>query len=105
MGPSDLATYISMASGAVIILIYTIAVARKLKSLPDIGSVLSILIPGIAIPQGIYVCYLAFNPELTPCMAISPIFLFIGGLTIVWVSVTKVLEVFRGIRDPIGEGN
>lgn len=76
-------------------MIYTIKTLKNSSNIPDVGKALSVLLPGIAIPQGIYVCTLAFNEQVVGCTGISPTFLVVGGLTIVWVSVDKIIKMFR----------
>ena len=61
MGTLDFPTVLSLSLGIIVLAIYTIKTLKEDKILPDIGNALSILLPGIAIPQGIYVCALAFQ--------------------------------------------
>lgn len=95
----DTVTTASLIIGAIVLMIYSITFFRKKRDIPEIGKALSILLPVIAIPQGIYVCSLALNESIVSCIGISPTFLFVGGVTIMWVSIDKIIKTFREIEN------
>lgn len=97
MGTLDFSTVLSLSLGIIVLMIYTIKRLKQDKVFPDIGKALSVLLPGIAIPQGIYVCKLAFSD--LECISVSPTFLMVGGLSIVWISADKIIKMFKGESD------
>ena len=95
MGTLNIPTILSLSSGILILVIYIIITVRQTRDIPKIGDVLSILLAGIAIPQSIYVCTLAFNKQIVSYIEISPIFFVAGGLAVAWLSLEKIIKMFR----------
>lgn len=90
---------VSLIIGTIILMIYAIFVFHNTKSFPEIGKALQkIFLPSIAIIQGAYGCYSALNELLTSTKGISFTFFFVGGITIVWVSIDKIIKTFKGIE-------
>lgn len=61
-------------------------------ALPD--GVVSFLTAG-AIPQGIQVCVVALDPGMPETIVAIGQYVFLGGLAVIWVSVSSLVEVYR----------
>ena len=94
----DFISLVSIVIGTIMVIAYVIRRYRKNKGFPEIGEILGLLLPAIAMPQGVYVCTLAFNEQVINCIGISPTFLFIGGITIFWVSLERMVKIFSELK-------
>ena len=91
----NIITLASLGIGIFILLLFTISSLKKGDGMPDLAKAISILLFTTAIAQGGYVCYISFRVDTIACIDISPTYLFLGGIAILWTSISKLYEILQ----------
>ena len=95
MGTSNYTTFISIVLGIILIMSYLFLSLRRQNFKPSLADALTVFLSAVMIVQGVYICYVGFNSHLSNCIAIEPPFLVMTGIAIIWLSVERILKLFR----------
>ena len=92
-------SYIDFSSillGIVVVMGYLMKIISDKKT-PTITDIATIFFGVAMIPPGIYFCVLAvqITAGFAPCITISPLFLFFGGISIVFVSLQSISNAIK----------
>lgn len=69
---------------------------KKTKNL-ELGDAVVILLSGAGISAGFRICFLSFNDAICQANSIERTYIFIGGLSVVWVSIQSIFKILKEI--------
>jgi len=87
--------YCSIIIGVSLILLYIISI-KKNKSKGSLQEAIIIFLSANGIVAGINVCILSID-KLLPISETDRTYVFIGGISVIWVSVTTLLKTFQDL--------
>jgi hypothetical protein len=92
---SNIALYILIGVGIIISTVYFIlCYHNKLK--PAFPSIVTFFVSSVGINAGLKVCILTFDKiKITNLSENERIYIFIGGLAVIWASVTSIINAFK----------
>ena len=93
---SNISPILGIILGAILVVGYLIAAKASKKGAPELSDGIVLFLCAVGVVAGIRVCYASVWPGVLPeTLSAEKTHFFIGGLSVVWVSVQAILKKFR----------
>lgn len=94
----DLCLLIGVVAGVVTVAAYVLMCVFKYKTSPKLSEAVIIFICCCGLMAGIKLCYIVLTSDIFKNMKSDIVYIFVGGLAIIWVSFATIYGIFKTLK-------
>jgi len=88
----------SIVLGTLCVVGYVLAFLVVRQSVPQLSHAVIVFLCSCGIVAGAKVCYIVLRLDLPLALQAVAVYIFVGGVATIWVSLVTICAVFRGVR-------